>query len=104
MTAIGQLNNGGGNESLFDHVKSLKRLIRKNEWGIFSQKQSDGISNFRKIVDETPVKTHMPKETLRPFHIRGHGKRSITSIFTLSTSMTLFETTSPKTTPSCTMK
>jgi len=29
------LNNRSGNESLFDPVKSLKTLIRKDEWGIF---------------------------------------------------------------------
>jgi len=32
---IGQLNNGSGNRSLFDPIKSLTTLIGKDEWGIF---------------------------------------------------------------------
>jgi len=67
-TPIGQLNNWSSDESLFNPVKSLKTLIRKDEWGIFGQKQSEGLSGFRKIFDKTPVKAHMSEETSHPFH------------------------------------
>jgi len=65
------LNNGSGNESLCDPIKSFKTLIRKDEWGIFGQKQSKGFKSFREILDETPVKARMPKEALHPFHTSG---------------------------------
>jgi len=65
------LNNGSGDESIFNPIKSLKTFIRKDERGIFSQKQSDGLSGFRKILDEMPVKAHMPKEASHPFHTNG---------------------------------
>jgi len=61
------LNNGSSDESLFNPVKSLKTFIRKDEWGIFGQKQSEGISSFRKIFDKTPVKARMCEETSHPF-------------------------------------
>jgi len=61
----------GGNKSLFDPVKSLKTLIRKNEWGIFGLKQSEGLNSFRKILNETPVKTCISKETSHQFHTSG---------------------------------
>jgi len=70
-TLIGRLNNRSGNESSFNPVKILKTLIRKDEWGIFGQKQSEGLSNFRKILNETPIKTRMPKEASHPFHTSG---------------------------------
>jgi len=70
-TPIGRLNNASGNESLFNLIKSLKTLIRKDELGIFGQKQSEGLSGFRKILDEMPVKTHMPKEVSDAFHTSG---------------------------------
>jgi len=65
------LNNGGGNESLFDPVKSLKTLIKKDEWGIFGQKKSEGLSGFIKILNETLVKAYMRKKALYSFHTSG---------------------------------
>jgi len=65
------LNNGGVNDNLFYPIKSLKTLVRKDKWGIFGQKQSEGLSGFRKILDEMPVKTDMPNEALHPFHTSG---------------------------------
>jgi len=62
------LNIGGSNESLFDPIKSLKPLVRKDEWGIFGQKRSERLSGFRKILDESPVKIRMHKEASQPFH------------------------------------
>jgi len=47
---IGRLNDGGGNESLFDPIKSLKTLNKNDEWGIFGERKVRGLAVFEKSL------------------------------------------------------
>jgi len=58
---IGRLDDWGCDDSVFYPVKRFKRLINKNKWDIFGQKQSERLSSFGEILGETAVETRVSK-------------------------------------------